>query len=73
MFFFFHQVFYRNNTKIEVPMELKLPFCDDPCPYSQFVQHIDKLIPKDWEAECQNLAHWAKRDNGALDKLLLIG
>ncbi|XP_049887147.1 prostatic acid phosphatase-like [Pectinophora gossypiella] len=51
---FFVKVFYRNNTKIEVPTELKLPFCDDPCSYTQFMQFLDKLVPKDWDAECQN-------------------
>ncbi|KAL0849925.1 hypothetical protein ABMA28_011852 [Loxostege sticticalis] len=54
---FFVKAFYRNNTKVEVPMELKLPFCDDPCPYEKFTEHLDKLIPADWEAECQNVAH----------------
>lgn len=38
-------------------MELKLPFCDDPCPYEKFTEHLDKLIPADWEAECQNVVH----------------
>ncbi|KAM3958304.1 LOW QUALITY PROTEIN: prostatic acid phosphatase [Aphomia sociella] len=51
---FFVKAFYRNNTKVEVPMELKLSFCSDPCTYEQFVQHLEKLIPTDWEAECQN-------------------
>ncbi|XP_072935695.1 lysosomal acid phosphatase-like isoform X1 [Epargyreus clarus] len=51
---FYVKLFYRNNTKVEVPMELKMPFCDDPCPYNNFVEHINKLIPEDWEAECQN-------------------
>lgn len=37
-------------------MELRLPFCEDPCTYTQFLQYIDKFIPKDWEAECQNVA-----------------
>ncbi|KAJ2943881.1 hypothetical protein O0L34_g8205 [Tuta absoluta] len=54
---FFVKVFYRNNTKIEVPSELKLRFCDDPCPYTQFVRYLDKFVPKDWEAECQNNIH----------------
>ncbi|KAH9638955.1 hypothetical protein HF086_005036 [Spodoptera exigua] len=48
------KTFYRNNTKVEVPLELKLPFCDDPCTYTQFTDHITKLIPEDWEAECGN-------------------
>ncbi|XP_026726336.1 prostatic acid phosphatase-like isoform X1 [Trichoplusia ni] len=51
---FFVKTFFRNNTKVEVPMELKLPFCDDPCTYSQFSTHIAKIIPDDWEAECGN-------------------
>ncbi|KAF9815032.1 hypothetical protein SFRURICE_010590 [Spodoptera frugiperda] len=51
---FFVKTFYRNNTKVEVPLELKLPFCDDPCTYTQFTAHITKLIPDDWEAECGN-------------------
>ncbi|XP_053601206.1 prostatic acid phosphatase-like isoform X2 [Plodia interpunctella] len=51
---FFVKAFYRNNTKVEVPMELRLPFCDDPCPLTMFVKHLDKLIPDDWDAECQN-------------------
>ncbi|XP_059049195.1 lysosomal acid phosphatase-like [Achroia grisella] len=51
---FFIKVFYRNNTKVEVPMELKLSFCSDPCPYMQFVQHLEKLVPTDWETECRN-------------------
>ncbi|XP_013196183.2 prostatic acid phosphatase-like [Amyelois transitella] len=51
---FFVKAFYRNNTKVEVPMELRLPFCDDPCPYPMFIKHLDKLVPEDWEAECQN-------------------
>ncbi|XP_026764197.2 lysosomal acid phosphatase-like [Galleria mellonella] len=51
---FFVKAFYRNNTKIEVPMELKLTFCSDPCPYTEFKHHLEKLIPTDWEAECQN-------------------
>ncbi|XP_035430321.1 prostatic acid phosphatase-like [Spodoptera frugiperda] len=51
---FFVKTFYRNNTKVEVPLELKLPFCDDPCTYTQFTEHITKLIPDDWEAECGN-------------------
>ncbi|KAG6455567.1 lysosomal acid phosphatase-like [Manduca sexta] len=52
---FFVKAFYRNNTKVEVPMELKLPFCEDPCMYDQFKQHLTKLIPVDWEAECKNV------------------
>ncbi|RVE42758.1 hypothetical protein evm_012582 [Chilo suppressalis] len=52
---FFVKVFYRNNTKVEVPMEIKLPFCDDPCPYDMFVKYIDSLIPNDWERECKNV------------------
>lgn len=52
---FFVKTFYRNNTKMEVPMELKPEFCDDPCTYSQFKQHISELIPDDWEAECGNI------------------
>lgn len=52
---FFIKAFYRNNTKVEVPMQLKIPFCDDPCTYDHFRQHIIKLIPKDWEVECQNV------------------
>lgn len=51
---FFIRLFYRNNTKVEVPMELKLPFCNDPCTYERFVEHLDTLIPNDWELECQN-------------------
>lgn len=52
---FFVKTFYRNNTKMEVPMELKPKFCDDDlCTYSQFKNHITKLIPNDWEAECGN-------------------
>ncbi|XP_041974334.1 lysosomal acid phosphatase-like [Aricia agestis] len=51
---FYVKVFYRNNTKVEVPMELKLPFCEEPCEYIKFKQHIDSLIPTDWEEECQN-------------------
>ncbi|XP_063634427.1 lysosomal acid phosphatase-like isoform X1 [Cydia splendana] len=54
---FFIKVFYRNNTKIEVPMELKLSFCEEPCRYTDFLQYIDTLIPKDWDAECQNTPH----------------
>ncbi|KAJ0181342.1 hypothetical protein K1T71_003427 [Dendrolimus kikuchii] len=54
---FYVKAFYRNNTKVEVPMELKLPFCDDPCPYNKFVQHVGKLVPNDWESECQNTVH----------------
>lgn len=50
---FFVKAFYRNNTKLEVPMELKLPYCDDPCPYTQFLAHVEKLVPKDWERECE--------------------
>ncbi|XP_052737147.1 lysosomal acid phosphatase [Bicyclus anynana] len=52
---FFVRLFYRNNTKVEVPMELKLPFCDDPCTYSKFEEHLNTLIPNDWETECQNI------------------
>ncbi|CAK1600116.1 unnamed protein product [Parnassius mnemosyne] len=51
---FFVKLFYRNNTKVEIPMELNMPFCDDPCTYKRFIQHIESLIPADWEAECQN-------------------
>ncbi|XP_045761433.1 prostatic acid phosphatase-like [Maniola jurtina] len=51
---FFIRLFYRNNTKVEVPTELKLPYCDDPCTYNKFVEHLDTLIPTDWEVECQN-------------------
>jgi hypothetical protein len=51
------QAFYRNNTKVEMPMEMRLPFCDDPCPYGEFVKYIDKFIPEDWEGECQNVVH----------------
>ncbi|XP_063373023.1 lysosomal acid phosphatase-like [Cydia amplana] len=54
---FFVKVFYRNNTKIEVPMELKLSFCEEPCRYADFLQYIDTLIPEDWDAECQNTPH----------------
>ncbi|CAH2099627.1 unnamed protein product [Euphydryas editha] len=51
---FFIRVFYRNNTKVELPMELKLPSCNDPCTYEKFVEHLDTLIPNNWEVECQN-------------------
>ncbi|CAG9107333.1 unnamed protein product [Plutella xylostella] len=51
---FYVKAFYRNNTKTEVPTELRLPFCDEPCPYSQFLQRLDQLVPRDWDAECQN-------------------
>ncbi|XP_075981914.1 lysosomal acid phosphatase-like isoform X2 [Anticarsia gemmatalis] len=51
---FFVKTFYRNNTKMEVPMELKPEFCDDPCTYTEFKRHLSKLIPDDWEAECGN-------------------
>ncbi|XP_013166500.1 PREDICTED: lysosomal acid phosphatase-like [Papilio xuthus] len=51
---FFVKLFYRNNTKVEVPMELNMPFCDDPCTYNRFIQHIETLIPNNWEEECQN-------------------
>ncbi|CAH2068954.1 unnamed protein product, partial [Iphiclides podalirius] len=51
---FFVKLFYRNNTKIEVPMELDMPFCDDPCTYSRFIDYIDSLIPTKWEEECKN-------------------
>lgn len=51
---FFVKAFYRNNTKTEMPMELKLPFCEDPCSYKQFYDHISNLIPDDWETECEN-------------------
>ncbi|CAG4963629.1 unnamed protein product [Parnassius apollo] len=51
---FFVKLFYRNNTKVEIPMELNMPFCEDPCTYKRFIQHIESLIPADWEAECQN-------------------
>lgn len=54
---FFVKTFYRNNTKVDVPMELNLPFCDNPCPYDKFIQHIGKLVPNDWESECQNTVH----------------
>ncbi|XP_050354371.1 lysosomal acid phosphatase-like [Nymphalis io] len=51
---FFIRLFYRNNTKVEVPMELKLPFCNDPCTYERFAEYLDNLVPNDWEVECQN-------------------
>lgn len=51
---FFIKTFYRNNTKIDVPMELKPKFCGEPCVYSEFKQHISNFIPDDWEAECGN-------------------
>ncbi|XP_032513529.2 prostatic acid phosphatase-like [Danaus plexippus] len=51
---YFIRLFYRNNTKVEVPMELKLPFCDDPCTYTRFQEYIDTLLPDDWDKECQN-------------------
>ncbi|KPJ13774.1 Putative acid phosphatase 5 [Papilio machaon] len=51
---FFVKLFYRNNTKVEVPMELEMPFCDDPCTYNRFIQHIETLIPNNWEEECKN-------------------
>ncbi|CAG4921724.1 unnamed protein product [Colias eurytheme] len=51
---FFIKLFYRNNTKVEVPMELKIPFCNEPCTYDRFIEHLGTLIPSDWEAECQN-------------------
>nr|XP_026484685.1 lysosomal acid phosphatase-like [Vanessa tameamea] len=51
---FFIRLFYRNNTKVEEPMELKLPFCNDPCTYEKFAEYIDLLVPRDWEIECHN-------------------
>ncbi|XP_022121885.2 prostatic acid phosphatase isoform X1 [Pieris rapae] len=51
---FYVKLFYRNNTKIEVPMELSIPNCKEPCTYEKFVEHLGTLIPLDWEAECQN-------------------
>ncbi|XP_013148571.1 PREDICTED: lysosomal acid phosphatase-like [Papilio polytes] len=51
---FFVKLFYRNNTKVEVPMELNMPFCDDPCTYNRFIEHIETLIPNNWQEECQN-------------------
>ncbi|CAH0722839.1 unnamed protein product, partial [Brenthis ino] len=52
---FYIRIFYRNNTKVEVPMELNLPFCDVPCTYNRFEEHLNSIILKDWEAECQNI------------------
>ncbi|VVC88655.1 unnamed protein product [Leptidea sinapis] len=51
---FYIKLFYRNNTKVEVPMELKIPRCEEPCTYKRFEHLIETLIPTDWEAECQN-------------------
>ncbi|CAK1548625.1 unnamed protein product [Leptosia nina] len=51
---FYIKLFYRNNTKVEVPMEIRIPFCTEPCTYEKFIEHLGTLIPTDWEGECQN-------------------
>ncbi|XP_068628776.1 lysosomal acid phosphatase-like [Battus philenor] len=51
---FFVKLFYRNNTKVEVPMELKIPFCEGSCTASNFLRYLETMIPADWEKECQN-------------------
>ncbi|GBP12918.1 Testicular acid phosphatase homolog [Eumeta japonica] len=53
---FYVKAFYRNNTKVDVPMELKLPFCDERCSYRKFLEHIEKYTISNWEAECGNVS-----------------
>ncbi|KOB74384.1 putative Lysosomal acid phosphatase [Operophtera brumata] len=42
------------GASIVLELHEDLPFCDEPCPYQQFVAYISKLIPRDWTAECRN-------------------
>ena len=51
---FFVKFFFRNDTATTSVQELFIPACGGTnCTWSQFVSFTKKLIPSDWNAECQ--------------------
>uniref|UniRef100_A0A8D2IQG4 Acid phosphatase 4 n=1 Tax=Varanus komodoensis TaxID=61221 RepID=A0A8D2IQG4_VARKO len=46
-------MFYRNRSN-QQPHTLLLPGCPTPCPLPLFVNLTTKVVPQDWDAECQH-------------------
>ncbi|XP_077171874.1 testicular acid phosphatase isoform X2 [Paroedura picta] len=46
-------MFYRNESG-QRPYTLTLPGCPTPCPLQLFVRLTRKVVPQNWDAECQN-------------------
>merc|ERR1719391_1260612 len=51
----FVRVYFRNDTSItpRSPLLLTIPGCSADCPWSQFLQLTQDVIPEDYEQECQ--------------------
>lgn len=46
-------MFYRNGSG-QQPHTLAIPGCPTPCPLPLFVRLTRRVVPQDWDAECQN-------------------
>ncbi|XP_015274004.1 PREDICTED: testicular acid phosphatase, partial [Gekko japonicus] len=46
-------MFYRNESS-QQPHTLTLPGCPTPCPLPLFIHLTRRVVPQDWDAECQN-------------------
>ncbi|XP_025027697.1 testicular acid phosphatase homolog [Python bivittatus] len=46
-------MFYRNRSD-QQPHVLALPGCPTPCPLPLFIHLTRRVVPQDWDAECQN-------------------
>lgn len=46
------QIFLRNSTTSE-PRQLTIPGCSSFCPLNKLIELTEKVVPENWELECQ--------------------